>query len=211
MKNLLLITIGKETVEKGHFPTSTVRLSKSLGVPQQSISRNLIQMEKEGLIEREVKGKGVNLKLGEKGFLELKTLYGHLSFIFARKKAITGKITKGLQEGKYYMGLPGYAKQFRALWGFTPFKGTLNVQIDAERRRFLSQSSPTYIKGFRAKGRDFGGLFAYPCMIEGTHKGLVIIPERTHHKPNILEIVAKENLKNVLRKRDGQIVCIEIA
>ena len=68
-----------------------------------------------------------------------------------------------------------------------------------------------YIKGFKAKGRDFGGLFAYPCMIEGRIKGLVIVPDRTHHKPNIIEVVAKENLKKALKKRDGQMVNVEVA
>ena len=211
MQQQLLITIGKEVVEKGSFRTSTVQLSKKLGFPQQSISRHLIALEKRGLIGRDVKGKSMELRLTENGFLKLKELYGHLSFIFARKKAITGKIVKGLGEGKFYMGLDGYRRQFKALFSFAPFRGTLNLHVDADRKQVLSRSNPVYIKGFKAKGRDFGGLFAYPCMIEGRIKGLVIVPDRTHHKPNIIEVVAKENLKKALKKRDGQMVNVEVA
>lgn len=208
----LLLDIAKETVEKGEYHTSTIKLSKKISIPQQSVSRILIKLAKEGLIKRKIHGNGITLSLTEKGFLTLREFYGHLSFIFARKKAISGNVIKGFLEGRYYMGLDGYRKQFKTLFGFIPFKGTLNLEVEGvDIRSFLGQSRPVCIKGFKTKKRDFGGLFAYPCIVEGRIKGVVVVPERTHHKNDIIEVIAKENLRKELKLKNGDIVNLEIA
>jgi riboflavin kinase len=41
-------------------------------------------------------------------------------------------------------------------------------------------------------------------------EGAVIIPLRTHHPPNVIEIISPKNLKEALKKKDGDLVRITI-
>ena len=42
---------------------------------------------------------------------------------------LNGTVQSGLGEGAYYMSLRPYTDQFLEILGFSPFPGTLNVQL----------------------------------------------------------------------------------
>jgi riboflavin kinase len=66
---------------------------------------------------------------------------------------------------------------------------------------------PMIVPGFRDKDRTYGDIFAYRCRI-GKHECALIVPLRTHHGPEIVEIISPLNVKKELHKKDGDRVRI---
>jgi riboflavin kinase len=54
-----------------------------------------------------------------------------------------------------------------------------------------------------------GSLKCFPCLINGAH-GAIAIPERTHHGPEVLEIISPFNLRDRLGLKDGDCVKVEV-
>ncbi|MEM4326900.1 MAG: hypothetical protein QXZ13_01885, partial [Candidatus Diapherotrites archaeon] len=67
----LFLTIAKQAKLEKEVYVSTSALSSITGYSQQSISRKLIEMEKEGLITRKTSNLGTLIKITEKGKKEL--------------------------------------------------------------------------------------------------------------------------------------------
>ena len=112
MKDIeLLIEAARKKGEK----TSSIELAKITGDSQQTISRKLKQMEKNGLIRRTVSPKGQKIEMTQKGIEILREQYTCLKEIFeGRKKTeIKGTVETGLKEGRYYMSLPQYREQIK--------------------------------------------------------------------------------------------------
>ncbi|MEM4417606.1 MAG: DUF120 domain-containing protein, partial [Nitrososphaerota archaeon] len=121
--------------ERGAFTNSlkmtTPILSKYLGTSQQSASRLLITLEKEGLVERRIVGRTTYVKMTPLGVARLRDLYLSLKTIFDRpvNVILEGRVFAGFGEGAYYMSLSGYVSQMKEKLGFVPFPGTLNVSL----------------------------------------------------------------------------------
>ena len=160
-----------------------------------------------GYVKRTKEG----LILTKKARDEIAALYASMKRIFEEgQMEIQGTITKGIGEGKYYLGMPGYMKQMKKKLGFEPYPGTLNIKIKGNwQREQLLQQEPIIITGFKDKKRTYGDLFAYKCKLENEECAL-IIPLRTHHGPNILEMVCPFNIRKKLGKKDGQKVRVII-
>ncbi len=188
--------------------TSTIKLANIFGLSQQSASRILIDMEKEGIIQRTSSAKGLTININKKGISMLHAVYNVLEKEF-RNIEIKGKVRKGLGEGKYYITSEGYQEQFKKLLGMNPYAGTLNVEVDTSKILAIkSLKDPVEIRGFQANDRTFGGLHCYKCMINNKIKGWVVFAERTTHPENIIEIIAEECLRDVLNiKEDIIITC----
>ncbi|MEW6528328.1 MAG: DUF120 domain-containing protein [Candidatus Micrarchaeota archaeon] len=118
---------------------------------------------------------------------------------------ILGTIVSGFGEGKYYMAFSEYKKQIKEKLGFNPYEGTLNIRLLPEettkKTYYLKNSEPIIIKGFKRGKRTFGDLFTYPCTINKI-KCALVIPLRTRHPFEIIEIISTVNLKNKLMKKD---------
>ncbi|MBI5051325.1 DUF120 domain-containing protein, partial [Candidatus Micrarchaeota archaeon] len=71
--------------------------------------------------------------------------------------------------------------------------------------------NPIIIPGFKEGERNFGDLFAYKCRIDSKIEGAVIIPVRTHHGIEILEIIAPVELRKSLNKKTGDEVSVDIS
>src|SRR3989344_6220336 len=96
------IEILMHIAKKGLFDvikTSTLKIASELDVSQQTVSRDLRDMEKLGLIKREATPNGISIVLDEKGIDFLKKHFNELNKIFERKKELWGLITKGIGEG----------------------------------------------------------------------------------------------------------------
>ncbi len=198
MDEILLLLLEKKA---NHNPIaiSTTEIGKMLGMSQQNISRRLIFLEKEGKIIRK-NGKILVSKKGEEEIIEV---YSKLRYIFERKKEYLefgGRIIDGLGEGKYYVRQ--YAKKIKEKIGYAPYPGTLNVALDEEslvKRQLLREIEPITIDGFEESGRKYGGLFLYKCNING-YDSAIVIPLRTHHGTEILELIADRRLREKLGK-----------
>lgn len=188
---------------------TTGEVAEKIGVSQQTASRKLIQLEKEGRLIRE----GGKVMLSESAVSEVRRLLKEvLDSLEGTSIIFSGKVVAGLGEGAYYVRQGGYAKQFDRLLCFKPFPGTLNVSIgedDIEKRLLLREQKPIIINGFRGGERSFGTIRAYRCSINGV-PAVIIFPERSVHGLQTLELVAPYNLRKKLGVADGSPVKVEV-
>jgi len=177
-------------------------LGSQLGMSQQNASRRLLELERGGQLLRTEGG----IMLTKKGYAEFAGLYSSMKAAFEGGKIeFTGTVQSGLGEGKYYLSLVGYRNQVEEKLGFVPYPGTLNIRLDEAdlwKKQHILGLDPVIIKGFRDEKRTYGDLFAYRCSVDGLDCA-VLVPLRTHHGPDVLEIIAPWNLKNRLKKKDG--------
>lgn len=197
-------------------PFNTSLVAKSIGVSQQTASRRLIEMERQGLIMRSTEGRNQTLRITKEGLDSLTQMYRVLRSVFESPKAeveINAVVFSGLSEGAYYMGMEGYRKQFRANLGFDPFPGTLNLRVrkeDMAARRELDNSPFIEIKGFANKTRTYGGVKGYRAIINGEVQGAVIVPVRAHYGEDVIEIISPEKLRTHFSLKDGDSVNIRV-
>ena len=206
----LLIALARKGAHRSPLKLTTLELGSMLGMSQQNASLRLRELEKQGLISRTPHG----ISLTPFGLETVREVYAGLKSAFEPKTpTISGAISSGFGEGRYYLSFPEYKKQIAERFGFTPYEGTLNISLSkgqlAVKSAFVKNSEPAIIRGFKSKDRTFGDLFAYSCTVDGV-KSALIIPARTHHPPDIIEIVAPSNLKKHLGKKDGDMVEISL-
>jgi riboflavin kinase len=99
---------------------------------------------------------------------------------------------------------PGYLVQFTERLGYSPYPGTLNVQVppsDLPRVTAVKDWRGIRIDGFTASGRTFGGATCFVARLGGRPCHL-IVPDRTHHK-EVVEFIAAEFLRESLAVKDG--------
>lgn len=209
MDELILLLAEKGALDE-HIRLTTRNLGKSLSMSQQNASIRLRKLSQEGFITSGEKG----IRVTNKGRRELARLYSRLSSIFQKNKFVfTGRIVRGSDEGKYYVSLPPYKNRMKKALGFTPFPGTLNIELEEsqiEHRIALREHQPIMIKGFRQGGRSFGPVELYPCSIEG-YEGALIFPFRSHHGLRVLEIVSPHDLAKKLDISKGSKIKVEVS
>lgn len=205
----ILVLLLKRGAHLKPVRITTSELGSEVRMSQQNASRRLLALEKEGYLKR---GKG-GVRMTRKAHNELAGAYSVLKRIFeGRRLEISGTITRGLGDGRYYLSMEGYRKQMKERLGFVPYPGTLNVKIDDGelwKRQHILQLEPVVIAGFRDRKRTYGDLYAYRCRV-GDRQCALIIPLRTHHGPQILEIVGPCNIKKRLGKKDGDRVKVVV-
>jgi len=183
------------------------------GVSQQAADRYLLALESSGLITRSLAQRRQRLLVTPAGMELLRTEYHGYRRIFEgpAKVSLSGTVTSGLGEGRYYLSQPGYVVQFTERLGYAPFPGTLNVKVVSEELRKLSLLTTwdgIRIDGFQASGRTFGGATCYPASLSG-RSGHLIKPDRTHHK-DVVEIISAENLRQALKVKDTDSVEVQL-
>lgn len=202
----ILLLLLRQGAHRKQVKLTTAEIGAGLGMSQQTASRRLLALESEGLIRRESGG----ILLTSQAIERIAEEYALLRAIFEEKLEITGTIERGIGEGKYYLGLEGYKKQMKEKLGIEPFPGTLNLRLQRSERwkkEQLLAGEAVIIRGFRSKERTYGDLHAYPCTVEGNDCAL-IIPLRTSHGPDIVEIVCPFDIRKKLGKKDGDIVTV---
>lgn len=205
----MLMYISKKAGVFKALETSTIHIAKELKTSQQTVSRKLRGMEKLGLIKRTATQKGLLIQLDDKGRDFLKQHYTELGNIFAEKQELNGVVAKGIGEGRYYVGLTDYQKQFREKLGFEAYLGTLNLRVKkAEALEFISSLEPITIDGFETKDRTFGKLTGYKVRIKNIECA-IIVPERSRHEEDIIELIAPHDLKKKLGLKDNSKITIQ--
>lgn len=129
---------------------------------------------------------------------------------------LIGTVTIGLGEGKYYMSLPPYAKQFKKKLEFKPYPATLNLIVkNNEAKGFIENLKLIYIEGFKIKKRTFGSLNCHLVRLRINKAGrkfiidgAIAIPEIIHHSKDIIEVIAPVSLKDKFGLKNGDIVTL---
>lgn len=208
LKEIALLGALKNKIEISSFD-----LAKKIKTSQQTASRYLLEMSKEGLIKREYGVKKQIIEITDLGEEILKKEYLDYLQIFEFTDRITfkGKVVSGMGEGRYYTEQNGYVKQFKEKLGFVPYPGTLNVEIeyaDRNKLRLLKNCKAIEIDEFKTKDRTFGKVICFHAEINGV-SGAIVLPTRSHYS-NILEFISEYCLRDKLNLKDNDIVNIII-
>lgn len=124
---------------------------------------------------------------------------------------IAGKIISGAGQGAFFTQLAWVKEQCQQKLGFSPWPGTLNLEISMDRVDLIEK--------FREKGgielispdANYCSGHVLPVSIEGLKAAIIIPAEDVRvHAMNIIEIIAPEMLKAALDVEDGDQVTITI-
>jgi riboflavin kinase len=216
-----LYQLANNIGDKKSLHMSSIEFGKILNVSQQTASRRFNDLEELGWIERKMKGNDHQVRITKNGADTLLEIYKSLKDIL-ENILIVGEVTEGMGEGAYYVAIKGYYQQFEKKLGFTPYKGTLNLKLSdlnySLLRENIKNRIPVVIEGFKSEesNRTYGAVECYDCYIsrlddqEKKLKAAILDIERTHHKKNIVEILAKPYLREYFNLKDGVRLRIEL-
>ena len=215
-----ILTLSK-LISKGarhnFIPITTNSLGKSIKKSQQSASKHLLELEKDGFIERIIEGRKSSVKITSKGYSEMVKLSSILKSSlesFPSHVELKGILVSGMGEGSYYMSLKGYTKQFKSKINYIPFPGTLNVKLI--KREFIEAAQQfralngITIKGFNDGKRSYGWVKCFNAKLNNSINCELIILERTHHDESIIELISKVNIRKSGKLKDGSKLTIKI-
>ncbi|MEZ3143014.1 DUF120 domain-containing protein [Halobaculum sp. MBLA0143] len=195
-------------------------LGERLEASSQTASRRLQRLESAGLVDREVVSDGQWVSITTDGERRLRGEYADYRRIFegGAGVALEGTVTSGMGEGRHYIALPGYMEQFRERLNYEPFHGTLNVDLTEESvraRAGLDSVGGVWIDGWEGDERTYGPATCYRASVETADGDSfdpchVIVPERTHHDEQQLEVIAPVKLRTELDLADDDHVTVRI-
>ncbi len=206
--------------ERRYIDISTVKFGEILGLSQQTGSRRINDLEKLGWIKRKVIGKTQKISITKEGANTMLVIYKELKKLL-ESILIIGEVTEGIHEGGYYVAIKGYYQQLKEKLGFEPYKGTLNLRLsDTDNeilREKLKNISPIIIDGFKDLNREYGPVKCYDVYVSrmddknNKRKAAILDIQRTHHKENIIEILAKPYLRDYFHLKDGDKLIIDLS
>ncbi|ELY95595.1 MULTISPECIES: DUF120 domain-containing protein [Natrialba] len=203
---------------EGDVKISCSHLADRLDASNQTASRRLQRLESAALLQRDTVSDGQWVGITDAGEHALHAEYEDYRRIFETDSEVEleGTVTSGMGEGRHYISLPGYNRQFEDRLGYEPFPGTLNVDLrdDSVRRRSaLSSLEPVHIDGWEDDDRTYGPAVCYSATIETAdgrryETAHTIAPERTHHDEDQLEVIAPDKLREELELEDADRVTV---
>lgn len=206
--------------ERRYIEISTVKFGEILGLSQQTGSRRINDLEQLGWIKRKITGKTQKISITKEGANIMLMIYKELKKLL-ESILIIGEVTEGIHEGGYYVSIKGYYQQFKEKLGFEPYKGTLNLRLSDTDIELLQEKlkniTPIIIDGFKDLNREYGPVKCYDVYISrmddknNKRKAAILDIQRTHHKENIIEILAKPYLRDYFYLNDGDKLIIDIS
>ncbi len=200
---------------------SSVKFGKLLNLSQQTASRRISHLIELGWIKRKIEKNAQKIVLTKEGSDIMLLMYKNLKNIL-ECIVILGTVQSGMKEGAYYVSIKGYFDQFQEKLGFLPYKGTLNLELNNTNidllREKLKNLKPVVIAGFKDDNseRTYGVVDCYNCSIsridnpEEKIKAAILDIKRTHHKKNVIEILAEPYLRDYFNLKDGDKLIIEL-
>jgi riboflavin kinase len=216
---LTLIELLSKGARHNFVEVTTTLLGKDIGRSQQAASKHLLDLETSGYIERLKKGQKYAVKVTDKGYSEIQSLYLSLRAALESAPAtmdFEGNVISGMGEGAYYMSLEGYRRQFREKLGYEPYPGTLNVrltdQIYMNGRLELGKHPSIFINGFSDGTRTYGWVKCYRATINdrAIDNAAVLVLERTHYDDSMLEVIAPVSIKQAVGIKNGDRIKVQV-
>ncbi|MGD1836086.1 MAG: DUF120 domain-containing protein [Nitrososphaeraceae archaeon] len=198
---------------------TTKDLAGKINRSQQLASKELIDMESLGYIERSTIGKTFSIKVTKQGYLQVYNMFSLLQTAInfpTLDLEFEGTIVSGMGEGGYYISLDGYKKQFREKLGYDPYPGTLNVKLSSkiylDARNKILQYPCIFIPGFSNESRTFGWVKCYPSIINESSEinCAILILERTHYDDHIIEVIAPFSIKDKFSLKSGDKIKLKV-
>lgn len=122
---------------------------------------------------------------------------------------IEGKVSTGLGKGAYFLGQEFYKIKFNEKCGFIPYPGTLNITVSERYLEDIKNIKNSCVNIIKPK-EGFGGVKYIKTILNNKITGVIVFPDKTTHDENHLEFIAKENLRNELKLKDGDTLKLEI-
>jgi riboflavin kinase len=216
---LTLIELLSKGARHNFVEVTTTLLGRGIGRSQQAASKHLLDLETSGYIERLKRGQKFAVKVTDKGYSEIQSLYLSLRAAIESTPAtmvFNGNVISGMGEGAYYMSLEGYRRQFREKLGFEPYPGTLNVrlidQIDMNSRLELGKYPSIFIHGFSDGTRTYGWVKCYRAIVNdgAIDNAAVLVLERTHYDDSMLEVIAPTSIKQAAGIKNGDRIKVQV-
>jgi riboflavin kinase, archaea type len=214
---LTIVELLAKGARHNFVEVTTTELGKGIGRSQQAASKHLLDLENSGYIERIKSGQKFAVRVTDKGFSEIQSLFSSLRTALESSPAIIdfeGSVVSGMGEGAYYMSLEGYRKQFKEKLGYEPYPGTLNVrltdQVYMNARRELGGHPSIFLDGFSDGTRTYGWVKCYRAVINNSVKAAVLVLERTHYDDSMLEVIAPMSIKQASGIKNGDRIKVQV-
>jgi CTP-dependent riboflavin kinase len=121
--------------------------------------------------------------------------------------SFNGKIVSGVKQGAFFTHLDWFREQCVEKLGYTPYPGTLNLEISPEHISELEVIEQEAEIEFFPPDSTFCSGKAYPVHIEGIRAAIIMPAEEVRvHGRNIIEVISKVKLKDALDVDDGDSV-----
>ncbi|MBN1802999.1 MAG: CTP-dependent riboflavin kinase [Candidatus Lokiarchaeota archaeon] len=206
--------------KKKNIRLNSTEFGDAMGVSQQTASRRIQNLEELNWIKRKIEGKTQIIDITELGTEIMLKMYRNLKLIL-ENVLIAGEVSEGMGEGGYYVAIKEYYEQFEHKLGFEPYKGTLNLNLDAINnsllREKLEDKKPVIIEGFKDENRNYGEVKCFICHVfplkdkKNKIRAAILDIQRTHHGKNIIEILASPYLRDYYDLKDGDKLIIELS
>lgn len=121
-----------------------------------------------------------------------------------KRLRVEGIVTGGIGKGSYYTSISCYSEFFERLLGGAITKGTLNIKL----RNLRWFDLLPMLKKFVPQGGH--GVVYYANAILHGEPVLIIRPEKTTHGDEIIEVIARCNLRSKFGLKDGDIIELEV-
>ena len=131
-----------------------------------------------------------------------------------RKILIKGKVFSGLGQGAFFTQLDWVKKQCEEKLNFVPSPGTLNLNVAGESLEAIDKLKEGKGVALVPPTAEFCEATCYPVLIRSV-RAAIIVPQAEHfttdvHPPEVLEVIAPVNIKDVLSVRDGDELTLEV-
>ncbi|MCD2201683.1 CTP-dependent riboflavin kinase [Halobacterium sp. KA-4] len=182
--------------------------------PMDAVQRRLRRLHEDGHLERRRTDDGDRLVVTASGWRALSAEQEEYEAVLSEIDAeFTGTVTSGMGKGQHFVSLSGYAEQFEERLGYKPYPGTLNVDLDEGRGRDdLEQFEGIPIDAWETNGTTYGSATCYRAGIEADGERYepvhVLVPDRTDHDIDVLELLAPEELRDILNLHDGTTITV---
>lgn len=198
---------------------SSSELGEQLGVSTQTANRRLLNLWDAGLIYRQSVNDGQYLFIRKSGENALWNEYLEYRDLFEDQQDVelAGVVVEGMGKGRHFVTMSGYSRQFEEKLGYEPFPGTLNVELSpgsVRTRGHLEEIDPIRIEGWQDGDTSYGPVYCYPAKLETEERTYrpvhLIVPERTDHKEDKIELVAPDELRETLEIDSGNEVTVHV-
>lgn len=214
---LTMVQLLSKGARHNFVEVTTSDLGKNIGRSQQAASKHLLDLETAGYVERARRGQKIAVRVTDKGYTEIQSLFASLKSALESAPAaidFEGNVVSGMGEGAYYMSLDGYKKQFKEKLGYEPYPGTLNIRLTDQlfmtARRELGRYPSIFLEGFSDGARTYGWVKCYKATINGAVDAAVLVLERTHYDDSMLEVIAPMSIKDAAGIKNGDRIKVQV-
>ncbi len=210
---LLLLELARGEANSETFEASPEELAEMVDEDPQKISTWLDDLVENDLVYEDSETNTYSITYEGNDFLrsiwlDFEKVFGD----FSEKLKLEGELVSGFGEGEYYVTKEGYRNQFIEKLGFDPYPGTLDLKLDEKSLRakeWLEIEDGILIEGFSTEERSFGKVKCFEARI-GEDEAAIVLPYRTHHEADILEIISPVKIKDKYDLENGDELEVEV-